>query len=218
MGTGIRMVDFLLFMVFSTIEGLAVYAFMLYIFRFKLTDYILPVLILIILMNLQSFYMREDTQFPYVVPVINLLFSVLFMKFIVRMSLLGSVVSAGIGYIAFSVVQLLIVFSSGGYLSVEGVQTVPYKGYILQLLTGVVGVIIAQGLYKFGIGFTSDFEKFRFKCEGKIVLITCILFTLGMGAVVYIGDLYILLTFFITSMMVFLYYAMRKERAENDDC
>ncbi|ACT00243.1 hypothetical protein [Paenibacillus sp. JDR-2] len=210
------MLDFVWFMLFSTIEGLAVYAFMLYIFRFKLTDYILPVLILIVLMNLQSFYMREDTHFPFVVPVINLLFSVLFMKYIVRMPLLGSVVSAGIGYVAFGLVQLLIAYSSGGYLSVEQVQTVAYKGYIIQLLTGVIGVLIAHTLYKFGIGFANDFEKYRFKWESKLVFITCILFCLAMGVVVYIGNLYILLTFFIISMMIFLYYAMRKEQEESD--
>ncbi|WP_132303280.1 hypothetical protein [Paenibacillus sp. BK033] len=173
-------------------------------------------MILIVLMNLQSFYLREDTQFFYLVPIINLLFSIMFMKCIVRMSIVGSIVSAGIGYAAFAVVQLLIAYCSAGYLSVEQVQDVPYKGYIMQLLSGVIGVTISHTLYKFGIGFSTDFERFRFKWESPLVFITCIVFCLTMGVVVYLGNLYIFLIFFIISILIFLYYALRKEQQDND--
>ncbi len=70
--------DFALFMIFSTIEGLATYALALYIFRMDLKKYIWHVLLIILLVNFQNYVIRDMLELSMLAPLVNIIISVLF--------------------------------------------------------------------------------------------------------------------------------------------
>ncbi|RJE90633.1 hypothetical protein D3P07_00550 [Paenibacillus sp. 1011MAR3C5] len=197
-------------MIFATIEGLAVYALMLYIFRFDLRKFIIPVLIIITLTNLQSYLILKSTDISYVVPVINILFSILFMKYIAGLPIIGALASGAIGFLSFSLLQFLIVSTLFG--SLDGLNDQNFTRYQIQLLTGVLGLVIGKLLYKFGIGFTNEFERLEFKFERPLIYGISLLFLGAFIFIMYSENLLLAGMFFIGSMALFLYYAIKKER------
>jgi len=208
------MINFLLFLFFSTIEGVSVYALTLYIFRFDLRTYLIPVLVIVLLMNLQSYAIREDTELSYLVPIINLVFSMLFMATIVRVPFIWSLITGVTGYFAFGLLQTVIVYLSFGFLSIEQVQTVALKGYYLQALTGIIGVYLGWMLYKFGLGFSFEFEKLRLKRENVLIILFISVLLILFGVLIYNGNAFVNLIYFLVSMIVFLWYAVKKETAK----
>lgn len=201
--------DVVLSMAFATLEGLAVYALMLYIFRFRLKDYIWQSLIIITLMNIQSYYISENTDLSFISPIINIVFMILFMKCIARLPIVGALVSAVIGYLVFGLIQWGVVYGIHG--SLDGINDDDSVRWKVQLLTGVIGLIVSQLLYKFGIGFTNDFERFKFPFERQLVLVISVLFGVAFAAIMYSENLTLAGVFFVVSMGIFLYYAIRKE-------
>lgn len=206
--------SFFLFMVFSMIEGIGVFALTLYIFRFNLRKYLVPVIFTILLMNLQSYAIHEDTAFSFIVPVINLIFSTLFLLTIVKVPLLWAMFVGLLGYFAGGFLQTSIIYLSLGNLSIAEVQSVPAKGYLLQTLTGFIGTYVGWILYKFGIGFSFEFEKLRLKWEKYIIIILISSLIVLLGAMMYFKNAVINLLAFMISMLVFLYFSMRRESQE----
>ncbi|QKS46720.1 hypothetical protein HUB94_19645 (plasmid) [Paenibacillus cellulosilyticus] len=202
-------------MLFSIIEGVAIFSFMLYTFRFDLKKYIVPALMVNTLMSLQSYFIREDSSMVFLVVVINFLILVFFMATIVRIPLIWAMFTSFIGYALFIALQTGLLLLSFGRITVHMVQTIPIYGYIIQLLTGVFGFIIMNALYRLGIGFTFDFEKFRFRKEAIVVASLILAAGIPLGVLLYIGDLYINMTFLVICLSIFFYYSLRKENEEN---
>lgn len=203
------------FMFFSIIEGLAVFSFILYTFRFNLRKYIVPALVIDSLMSVHSYFIREDTSMVFMVILINYLFLVFFMATIVKIPVIWAMFTSIIGYALFVALQTGLLLLTFGHLTVHTVQTIPSYGYIMQLLTGVFGFVIMNALYRFGIGFTFDFEKFKFKKEVFVVTFLILAAGIPLGVMLYIGDLYINMIFLIISLSIFFYYSVRKENREN---
>ncbi|MFC4103102.1 hypothetical protein [Paenibacillus xanthanilyticus] len=203
--------EFLLFMLFSIVEMIGIFALTLYVFRFNLMNSVVPVLISVTLMNVQSYLIREDTTLSYIVPVLNLIFIILFVWAILRQPFVGSIFVGTIGVVAGGLLQSLLIYLSNGYLSVEEVQTVAIKGYYLQTLTGFIAFAIGATLYKFGIGFSFDLEKLRIKKERFFLPIIIVLLILGLGVLMYFLDVYINLLTFVIALLFFLYYSVKKE-------
>ncbi|MET3207645.1 UNVERIFIED_CONTAM: hypothetical protein ABIC26_000581 [Paenibacillus sp. PvR008] len=61
------------FLLFSTLEGVAVFALILSIFKVKMTPYVWQAIFVNLIMNLQSYLLREELSLDYLVPVINML-------------------------------------------------------------------------------------------------------------------------------------------------
>lgn len=61
------------FLLFSTLEGVAVFALILSIFKVKMIPYLWQAIFVNLIMNLQSYMLREEFSFSYLVPVVNML-------------------------------------------------------------------------------------------------------------------------------------------------
>jgi Ca2+/Na+ antiporter len=72
-----------------------------------------------------------------------------------------------------------------------------------------------NALYRFGVGFSFDFDKFKFKKEAFIVTFLILAAGIPLGVMLYIGDLYINMIFLVLSLSIFFYYSVRKENEEN---
>lgn len=61
------------FLLFSTLEGVAVFALILSIFKVKMTPYLWQTIFVNLIMNMQSYMLREEFSLSYLVPVVNML-------------------------------------------------------------------------------------------------------------------------------------------------
>ncbi|GGG20878.1 hypothetical protein GCM10010916_42010 [Paenibacillus abyssi] len=207
------MLNFLGFMLFSTIEGLSIFALSLYVFRFDFKRYFWHSLIIIEIINFQNYLTRAEIEsLSYIAPVINLLVSVLFFRTIVRIPILLSFIMTIVGYAGFIVIQSLLL---SVLFTIEEAQTDLLKGYIIQLLTGVIVTLIGWLLYRRGSGFTFDFERLRFKWEHALVIVSISIFIILLGLMMYILNVFANLVGFMVALTVFLYYSIRKEADEN---
>ncbi|MFC5653518.1 hypothetical protein ACFPYJ_31245 [Paenibacillus solisilvae] len=207
------MFEFLGYMFFSTIEGFAVYALILYIFRYDLKRFFWHALLMIELVNLQSYITREELSISYISPILSLVTVMLFLTTIARIPIIWSMIISALGYAAFALLQSVIVFASFGFLSINEVQTVAYKGYLLQTLTGAIGTFIGYKIYKLGYGFTFEFEKQqRYKWEKPLIIILMVIFFISIGSMLYFKDFYLNSILLVVLLIIFLYYSIRKEQ------
>jgi hypothetical protein len=205
------MKDIFGFIFFSSFEGLAAFALSFYIFRFDLMKHIKSVLIMILLINIQNYVLREELSLSSIAPIINLIITVLFLALIVKIPLIWSMVMTLTGYISFALIQTIIIFLSFGYFSPQETQDDYWRIYQGQLLTGVIGVTVGWLIYKFGYGFTYEFMKLRFKRE-RIFLISIITFFLFVvGIMFFFRDVFINLLVFGVILAVFLVYSIKKD-------
>ncbi|WP_410514993.1 hypothetical protein PaeBR_11725 [Paenibacillus sp. BR2-3] len=200
------------FIFFSTIEGVAVFSLMMSIYRMKATEFIWYALFVILLMNLQSFVLREELSLAFLVPIINMLLFIFLLTTVMRISLVWSSIITISGYFAFVVIQSLTFKILFWNLTLAEVQGDVVKGYMLQSTSGLFGILLAWLLYKFGVGFAADFEKLRFKFE-HVMVIGSIIMTLIMAAVFFFyNDIWLNVSYFTVAVLFFLYYALRKEK------
>lgn len=203
--------EFAGYMLFSLIEGMAVFALSLYIFRFDLKKYLWPTVIVITAINLQSFVIREELSLKFISPVINIVFMLLFFTIYLRIPFLWSTLMTVTGYMAFGVIQNLFVFLSFGYLSIHEVQSTIWKGYLLQTLSGFLGFAIGWVLYQRGLGFAYEFEKLRFSWERVIIILVTIVFLIALAIMMYFKSVFTNLVVLAVSLFFFLIYSLRKE-------
>ncbi|WP_339273590.1 hypothetical protein MKY59_20920 [Paenibacillus sp. FSL W8-0426] len=190
------------FLLFSTLEVLAVFVFMMAIFRENPMDFIWQTVVVSILMGLQSHFLR-GLELGYLATVINLLCYVLFLATIVRLPLIWSAIISCTGFFLYGIVQAILFNVVGGEL--------------LQLVTSILFLVLSYGLYRFGFGFTADYDLLRFRWE-KIMVVSVILVAFVLLAItMYIQESWANILFFGASSVLFLYYAVRKEREDMSD-
>lgn len=204
--------DFLLFMIFSTFEGMAIYSLALYTFRMDFMRYLWHSIVIIEFINLQNFFTREEIANASVLaPILNLLITMLFFVAIARVPLIWSMLMTITGFLFYVLLQTILLFSI--FQGVQAVQENPINGYIIQFLTGAIGTLVGRFLYKKGYGFTFDFDKISLRKEKYLIISMIIVFILSLGAMMFYQNLYVNFIGFLASLLVFLYYSIRREDA-----
>jgi len=200
------------FMFFSTIEGVAIFCLMNSIYRLKATEFMWHALFIILFMNLQSYMLREELNLAFLVPVINMLLFVLLFTTVLRLPVVWSAIITITGYFAFIVIQSLTLKILFLGVSLSDVQADVTKGYMLQSVSGLFGILLAWILFKFGVGFGADFERLRFRFEHIAVITLIIVILLVTSFFFFINDVWLNISFFAAASFFFLYYALRKEK------
>lgn len=203
------MLHFILFMLFSTLEGVAIYALALYTFRFDFKKYLWHSLIIIEIINLQNYLTRMEAQdYAFIAPVINLLITILFMSTIVRIPLFWSAlmcIVSSTGYLSIQTLFISILFT------LDEVQASPEKGYLIQFISAAVVLTVARQLYKRGYGFSFDFNRLRLKRENILLIILIFSSIVLLALMMYKLDLFLGLFGFMTTLFLFLFYSFKKE-------
>lgn len=202
------------FMVFSTIEGLGIFALMMTIFKINPFHYFWQVLFVVLLMSLQSYLLRSELSLYYLAPITNIMLFIFFVATVVKEPLVGSAIITLIGYTAFSLLQTMIVTIV--FDSIIESQTVLIYGYALQTSSAIAIGLVAWLIYKLGIGFTWSFEKVRFKREDLIVSSTIFVVLIFFTIILYRNEIWSNILFFSITLSFFLYYAVRKEKKDYD--
>ncbi len=206
------MQDFLGYMFFSFIEGMAVFALTLYLFRINMMEYFKPIILTNLFINVVSYFIREDSRFTNLSPIMNLAICVLFMALVVRTPLIWSMLIVLTGYMAFGFLQLTIIFFS--FTPAKELQEAVWKAHIVQGVTGIIGTAIGFAIYRLGYGFTFEFDKLRFKWEriliGSVIIIFFITVILALSS----QSLFIILVVFAIAFVFFLLYSYWKDARE----
>lgn len=198
------------FMFFSTIEGVGIFTMMMSFFRLKATDYLWQALFIVLMMNLQSYVMRNDFSLAYLVPIINIFLLVLLLVTVVKISLIWATIITISGYLAFAFIQMLLVITVFG--SIENATSTLFNGYSVQTMSGMLSIALAWFLYKFGIGFMFDFERLRLRWEGTLVVLLIVLALFLFSFIVYKNEVKLYFVFLPVALFFLLYYAIRKEK------
>lgn len=199
------------FLLFSTLEGVAVFALILSIFKVKMTPYLWHTIFVNLIMNMQSYMLREEFSLSYLVPVVNMLLFIFLLATVVKIPIVWSGIMTVTGYFAYAVVQSVLLKVMFGNLPVSELQDGSLKGYLLQVVSAAVGLLISLMLYRKGIGFSPNFKKLKFKEEYGIVITLIILSLISTSIVLYYNEVWLSMIFFALVSGFFIYYAIGKE-------
>ncbi|MCC3374908.1 hypothetical protein [Cohnella sp. REN36] len=205
------MKDFLEFMLFSCIETIALTSITLTLFRFKFMDYFWQALLINVVMNIQSYFLREQFTLSELVPVINVILLSIFIFAVARVPIIWTFIMSLFGYVFTVVIQSVIVFISGSVAYVTATDLHPIKGHVIQAATGLIVLALSYILYKFGIGFAFQFEKLRFKWEQALILSLIILTMVALGILLYYRVVIVDFSFLFLALLCLAYFAFRKE-------
>ncbi|AHM65561.1 MULTISPECIES: hypothetical protein [Paenibacillus] len=199
------------FLLFSTLEGVAVFALILSIFKVRMTPYLWQAIFVNLIMNLQSYLLREEFSLSYLVPVINMLLFIFLLATVVKIPIVWSGIMTVTGYFAYAVIQSVLLKAMFGNLPVAELQNGSLKGYLLQVVSAATGLLISFILYRKEIGFSPNFKKLKFKEEYGIVITLIILSLISTSIVLYYSEVWLSMIFFALVSGFFIYYAVGKE-------
>lgn len=200
---------FIGFTLFSALEGIGIYFISMSTFRLKPFNNFNAFLPFLVVMILQSYFLRNEVHFESFVPVVSVLLFILFYTLYLRIPLIWSCIIGFVSYTAFGLIQWLLLELVFG--SVEKMNQELYGGYILQTLTAIVLYIISAVLIRYRIGFIADFERFRFKSEKYITISMIVITIIGMVLTAFSN---IAMLIIVASFIYFLYFAIKKEKEE----
>ncbi|MHB0881663.1 hypothetical protein ACYCUO_12940 [Paenibacillus sp. SEL2] len=182
-------------------------------FRLKGIDYAWQALFISLIMNLQSYMIREETSLSYIAPIVNILLFTFLLTTVVKVPILWSAIISIAGVFLYGAVQAVLLVTAFKGLDSTHLQN-SSQGTLLQALTSALVFFLSWFLYRFRIGFTFDFEKLRMKWEHTIVAILIVMSLAAAAFVMYAADLVLITIYFALAAGMFLYYALKKEREE----
>jgi len=202
------------FLLFSSIETMSAFALMLAIVRIKVKDYIWPGLFMSLLMNLQSYLLRSETSVAALSQGISIILFALLLITVVKIPALWSFGLSLVVTFIYTIIQFTMLKTLFAGVNTSTLST-SWEGSALQLTTSIVVIGVTYFLLKFKIGFTREFDKFRFYWLhiSMMCLLVCAL--IGSMIMFYMNDLNLLILHMIVMTGMLLYYAVKKEREED---
>ncbi|MEC0181543.1 hypothetical protein P4H61_08530 [Paenibacillus peoriae] len=204
------------FLLFSTVETMAAFTLMLSIFRLKALEYVWPALFISIVMNLQSYILREEMSLSYLAPAISTLLYVLLITTVVRVPILWAAIISITGTFLYTLVQAIMIGLFFRAVATADLQN-SAQGSLVQAITSAWVFVISFVLLKLKIGFTADFERLRIKWEQVLVIVFIVGSLMASTFMFYYNDLFLMILYLSMAAGLFLYYALKKEKEELED-
>lgn len=204
--------DFVPFMFFSIFEAICLMALIMSIYRFSLKECPWHVVLAATITSLQSYFLREELSLSALAPLLYVVIITLLLNLILSVPLHWSLFVTAVGYFGYAMIQLLVIVLSFGWLSLTETTDHHYKGYIVQLLSGLIAYLLARFLYSRGIGFSFDFKSKRIQFERFITYYLIPAIVLVFGYFLYQRDLLIIFFLLAIAIGYFIYFSIMKER------
>lgn len=208
--------DFIWFVLFSTIEGMSFCVFMLSIYRFDYKHYLKEIVFACILFSIISYACRVELKMDDFSPLLTIAFFSSFAFSILRAPPIWSIIISGTTIVATFVVQtlLMLLLTTTNLITLDTILSYGGDARILQTISALLFYGISIYLYKKGYGFAFSFNSFRWKGDNLSMFILLIV-TYGLFAVMFIRRSLFYGVIVETILISFLVYlAIRKERAE----
>ncbi|MBE0335134.1 hypothetical protein [Paenibacillus sp. 23TSA30-6] len=203
------------FLFFSSVESYAAFSLMLSIFRLKPLEFVWPALFSFLIMNLISFFLREQLSLSFMVPAISTIIFILLITIVVRVPILWAAIIAMTGMFLYTTFQAIVILSLFGSFSKD--MQYSSAGTVVQIVTSSWIFFFVWILLKFKIGFTAEFERLRFKWEHIVVVLIIIIGLVASSTVMYYNNLLFIILVLALLAGLLLYYAVIKEREEFAD-
>lgn len=146
----------------------------------------------------------------YIVPAVNILLFIFLLTIVIKIPVIWSAIISITGYMAFTIIQVSLILLS--FDSISEAKSSFFYIYWTQTMSSLLCIALAWLLYKFGIGFTFDFEKLRIRWEGVLVGGMILLFLLLLSFFMYKNEMLWYVLFFPSALIFLLYYSVRKEK------
>ncbi|MFD2613454.1 hypothetical protein [Paenibacillus gansuensis] len=215
------MQDFLEFMLFSTLEAVAIFVLLLKLFRFDLKYLVGRSIFAGVNVTVLSWALRNNVLPPNVVPVVILVAIILFLTYVFEIQLFYAAIMGATGYIFFMTLQVIsfITMDALGWISPANIAPTSADGFILQTGTVVLTIAVATALHLFRVGFTfipDGSTRYKNSGVGKVLLITAALAIVSVFAIFSIyslgANLYIIFVLFIVILIPMIIIQMKRER------
>lgn len=218
-----KSVSLIWFLVSQTIYGVGSYAVMSALFQLRVRKHLWKIVVIAVLTSIINYfvYFNKGTELAFIVPIIGILITFLYLTAIVKVPTLWAFVVTVLGGVVIPlVVQLGIIYSSFGLFMPSALKEHIWRNYALDITSGLIFSLVAVLLTSRGWSFSFDFEKIRFKWERYTVITISFLAAICLPVSIAFTDLTFNLNLAylsISSFLVFIFllgYAFKKEQAE----
>ena len=100
------------------------------------------------------------------------------------------------------------------WTTIEKVKNHAIAGYAIQLIPSIIIFILAQYLYKRGLGFTFSVNRFKLAGENIVVLIILFLILTAIGLIFFFNELLIIMIVLAVPFLYLMYFAFKKQRED----
>ncbi|TJY38939.1 hypothetical protein E5161_19095 [Cohnella pontilimi] len=206
------------FLVFSVLEASAIHIMLLRLFRYEVRQYVLAIVISSFFFSFISYVLRSEFDLSNYFSLVTLVYFAIFAFYVLKIPLIWSFAVSIIGNICNFVLQtiILLVCAGLGILQLHEIDPFSPTARIQQTLFAAVTFILTGYLYRKGIGFAFNFDRFRWKAENIVMLVIMGGLFVAMIITFIKRDIYYLAGLDFIMFAILVYLAIRKERADLD--
>lgn len=208
--------DFIWYVVFSTIEAMSYCVLMLCFFRFGYKPYLKEIILSCVLFSIVSYASRVELDLASYFPIFTMIFYSYFGFSVLKVPPIWAIIVSGTTIIIFFIIQTTLMLSliSLGFITLESVENYHLDAYILQVATALILFGISVYFYRKGYGFTFSFDRFRWKGDNALMLVVMFI-TYGSFAFLFLQkDLFYGIIVETLLFSFLMYLTIRKERTE----
>lgn len=204
---------FLFFMVVSLVEGLAVYTLIMNIFRLKPLGNVREFILVISLINLSNYFLRDEVIVAGMAPVINIVLLTIFIAILVRVPLVWSALISLIGFVMYAVFQIAVSLGlqAVGLIEIEQMQQGSYSTAFIPFSTAIFTIVISTWLYKKGYGFVFPFTRFRWRFEEIALSVSLLIVAAVVAILFFIHQWFAAGGCMLAALIILLLYSFKKE-------
>lgn len=219
--------NFAIFTMISSLEYVAVLAFIAALFRFR---YFLKMKTHIFMVCVLLSYVSYTTRTVYGLAIESTLIQVglltLFIWLLFRVQVYYSLLMALTGHVAYGVVQFLLIFlfTFSGIFTLNDLESIKWPSHILPIATSIVFFLISIFVIKKNWGFSfvpdrTDEIYGNYKRNTLILLVITasfvLLSTLHRIGITLISNLYVSTLIYVIAFLVLIILSIRKERSND---
>ena len=204
---------FMFFMVVSLIEGLAVYTLIMNVFRLKPLAKVRIFIVVISLINLSNYFLRDVGAVAGMAPIINIALLIIFIAILVRVPLVWAALISLIGFVIYAVFQIAVSLGlqAMGLIEIEHMQQGSYSTAFIPISTALLTMVVSNWLYKKGYGFAFSFTTFRWRFE-EVALSVSLLIVAGLVAILFfVQQWFVAGGCMLAALVILLLYSFKKE-------
>jgi len=205
----------ILFIVFSTLETWSIFAISFTLFRFNILKYNLQIIPVSFLMALLNYAIWHETNLGSWIPVIGLVLFTLFIFYMLRTSLIGSLIVALTGYGTVILIQtaFLYICQLAGFTTVADVQAGGTDYYILSAVSSIAVILLSLRLYRLGYGFSFSLNHFKVQRENLLILAIMVAMFIMLSFLHLLKNrLYFVELVAVAIVLFLIFIALRRER------
>ncbi|MWV44899.1 hypothetical protein GRF59_14855 [Paenibacillus sp. HJL G12] len=213
----------LVYILFSMIDGMAIFFFAFGFFRIKIVDYWKEIIITNIVISIGTYFYSENIILSNLSPLLNLIIFMAALLFFFRISLFSSFRIAGLGFLAQTLILGLVISVSCLALNINlnELKSNDYIKYPVQVIGDIGTIALSLFLRKKRIWMTNLPYSYSFKFKpsrpNMLIFIATILGIFVISKASSIDNIYTGLLFWLICLINLLFMEVKKEmRGEID--